>query len=144
MFCILCTPTAQFKELLEIFSQSAWSDTCLYSSLYLPKHQWFLPLSKRKRYFSSITHHQHVQMFSRKNVYVGTKVFNKTMLKERKLILLLPQHMVDGGHKGAGRREGQAVLGTSTAYHFQMKSVHEFPLLSQSLTWVKIRENTWG
>lgn len=54
-------------------------------------------------------------MFSRKNAYVGTKVFNKMMLKERKLILLLPQHMVDGGGKGAGRREGQAVLGTSTA-----------------------------
>lgn len=54
-------------------------------------------------------------MFSRKNTYVGTKEFNKTKLKERKLILLLPQHMVDGAGKGAGRREGQAVLGTSIA-----------------------------
>jgi len=43
-------------------------------------------------------------MFSRTNTYVGTKKFNKGMLKERKLIFPLPQHTVDG----AGRRKRRA------------------------------------
>lgn len=46
---------------------------------------------------------------------MGTKEFNRGMLKERKLIFLLPQHLVSGRGEAARGREGQAVLDDLTA-----------------------------
>lgn len=84
VFCILCTLTPHFKKMIENFSQLPFSDICLYWS------------------FSTI---QNTTDF-----YCSARKQGIFMLKERKLIFLLPQNLVDERGKGAEGREGQLML----------------------------------